>query len=603
MSSSGLAMGLAPGIQPGMQAGIQFNHPVRDAAKGEPTAIRITQVVKPCLTEIVAPAARTLTEVEAAKPDVATKAALSKLHKAIDELYEKQGDSFEAQVKHSAITGLEKLNPTRLKLTTDGLEAAGATTKILQELAQGEYSVESSAEYAKAACSLLLNHLQGGARKPQSKVDELCKRVLEESDVVVKSRLHEECNNPSFRVNDRASNTTLSIIKQARNDYEASHKFVIENFPLYHTQTRELVGYESDVLLGFNRFPITCRVTCLNTQDGITQEKEGVMQAFVPNARALGSNGLYQENGGKFLRSIDKGQAHMSAISGVIKGIAAGHIDNYVVIEDTETGKASGIHEIDLKECMIPFNRMPALYKVKRTEGVTVHGEDLEKKLSELEEKAAQLEPEITALNKKAQTRTARKVNLNRQTELAQINTELATVKRLIATERKSIVMARMCALGLPQNNKPFEKAALLFLRHPSLPILMDAHHASIRRQNYEIQHSALSAQRARLDALRSFAEVELKKDVITSTPRDVYFQIFGGKELFDLAMTKNYSPIAAFNNIVGSAYRHEFKDLAHPEAMPGRPVGRPASDSEAARMVFENLQVLYSAESPNNKR
>src|SRR5207247_1073806 len=147
--------------------------------------------------------------------------------------------------------------------------------------------------------------------------------------------------------------------------------------------------------------------------------------------------------------------------------------------------------------------------------------------------KASGLEAELEALSKKEETDTLK-------AEMVAKKKELADLKERLETERKSIAMARICVLGLPQNNKPFEKAALLFLRDPSLPVLMDAHHASIRKQNYEIQHSALKAQRERLDVPFSFAASALKNAKITATPRDAYFQVFGGKELFDLAMARN---------------------------------------------------------------
>ena len=116
---------------------------------------------------------------------------------------------------------------------------------------------------------------------------------------------------------------------------------------------------------------------------------------------------------------------------------------------------------------------------------------------------------------------------------------KLEVLKKRIETERKSIQCVRMCILGMPQNDKPLEKAALLFLTHPSLPILLDAHHESILNRKYEVQYIALTAQKERVNLLQKLAKEELAKPTITITPRDLYFELFDGKELFNIARGK----------------------------------------------------------------
>ena len=560
---------------------IQFDHAVNGATQDEPTHIRITHIVTPSLTNIITPTGRPLTadEVQAKKEDAKTLQAITNFQKTLQELSTAKGATFSNAIQNGIIAELKNINPRDLILSQEGIESVDASKAILQELINNNYTTDTALNYAESVCSLLFNHLNGGALLEQAKVDALYKKVLTESTITLHSRSQEQTNNPSFSIKDNQTGAPIALLKQQKNEYDSSHMRLIKNFPIYHTPTRQLVGSESDALLGLNRTPITCRVTCLNTINNAPYEKEGVLQIFIPHAKTFGSDLIYQEGGGQFLQTLENSQAHMSAISGILKGHAAGHIDNYVVVEDMTSHRAKAIHEIDLKECMTPFNVKPDAHQVNRFGDGEEYCEDLNKKLNDLKN-------EIAALNQKPHTR-----KIKSQKELKE--KELSEVKKRLENEKKSIIMARMSVLGLPQNNRPFDKAALLFLTHPSLAKMMDAHHKNIRRQNYEIQPSTLKAQRERLEMLTDLAKRELAKNAITATPRDAYFHIFGGKELFNIATSKNYHPISAFNNIVGCAYRHVFKDLSRPETIPERPADRAASDSEEARIVFANLQAL----------
>jgi len=523
-------MSLSSAVVP---AAIRFDQPILEAQQGHPTRIAIVAAVKPALTALAPVAATPL----AVGKDPASQEALDRLRAAFDAV----------KRKYHSVCGerLQKYTAAAFQLTPEAIAACEATAKILHELYDDLYTEESARDMVECSLALLANHLEGGA--PTQKVEDLTHRVLQGEGLTVIQRSGDDVNNPAYTIQD-ANKQPLAYLKQAKSDREASHRFVIQDMPLYHAKTRELIGYEADQLLGLHRVPTTYKVVCNNVLDGAATVKEATIQTIVPDGKPFGSHGIFTAGGAKALKTLDIGNVHMTAISGLIKGLAAGHMDNYVV-----AGKK--LFEIDLKECLIPFNTMPANMKVKRADGC----DDLEKLLQEAPDEATR-----------------------------------ARMTARLETERKSIQLGRMIILGLPRCGQPFEKATLLFLTHPSHQILMQAHHASIVKQGYDIQPSALTAQLERLTQLQELARAELAKPEIEATPRDFYFALFGGKELFEYAtQVKQYHPILVFNGIVGNSYRHYFKDLSQPESLPVRPRELPAGASETQRTIFENLQAL----------
>jgi len=230
-------------------------------------------------------------------------------------------------------------------------------------------------------------------------------------------------------------------------------------------------------------------------------------------------------------------------------------MDNYAVTVNSATGKATQLFEIDMKESMVPFNRMPDEMHVKREE------------CPDLDAMAHVLQVKID----KHQTRRGSADPYRWFTKKFRLDKEFTALQKRLETERKSIQMARLIILGLPQNGQRLDRALLLYLTHPSLKPMIEAHHQSLRHHNYDIQASALAAQTERLERLQELAQQELLKPAIELTPRDLYFELFDGRELFDLARQRRQPFLKIFSGIIGNAYRHYFKDLSRIRGHRGR--------------------------------
>lgn len=474
------------------------------------------------------------------------------------------------------------------------IEAFHSTEAVLQELKYGNYSKESVQEYAQWVLKLLLNHLNGGAVLEQRKIEALKRDFFENNVVTVTPRSEEESNNPSFIV---TTDQNKALLKIAKNPMEASHKFVIEDFPLLPTPTNEIAGYEASALYGFGNSPETIELAVKTPKN---EHKIATLQQYIPKCTSFYD--LYvQPNKGQTLKGLNKANVDVAVLASIIDELAAGHIDNYAIDEKMR------LKSFDKKECFPPFNRMPKEYRVRRlnVEELKTKKNDLQKIVectTDVNEKT-KVEEQLKKVNERLQDEDldAKQMHLQKLIETTtdidekvKVQEEIVKLKKRFETERKSIVMARMCILGLPQCDKPFDRAALMILTHASFKPIMKAHHQSIIDNKYPIKASALDAQMERLYILQDLAQKELDQKEITLTPRKVFFEIFGGEELFNIAIKKGYNPLIIFNNVI-SPYRAEFKDLSQPDTMKGRPKDRPGSDSEESKNAFENMKVLYS--------
>ncbi|MDB6081718.1 MAG: hypothetical protein JWO53_990, partial [Chlamydiia bacterium] len=547
-----------------------------------PLAPQITTITLPQLTSLFPPAMKISYRASSDKETDTYFCTFSKLIKALQTKYK---DAFTASLEDSSCVEIENLQLQQITLSDEGKEAFRATIAILEELLNGKYTKEAAIDYTKWSCNLLWNHWNGGATKEQQKAQNLYQKVRS-GNFIVKERTEDECgHNPAYLLLDNTeSQTPFAIFKQTQPGalYDSSHQHIVEEMPLYRVDVRELVGYEVDALIGCERTPITLKVTYEKPKNDSKQEKEagvGILQLFVSNGIAAGEE-LWKKNGAKLVKTLDKSRAQITALSGILKGRGAGHMNNYLLVKNPEKEEVLEALDIDLEECMIPFNRIPDHMRIKRYSKQEVYCENLEEKVSELSEQLAMLAQDTTA-------------HSDREKLQQQLEQERVRYQQRIATERKMISMCRLWILGLPQNEKPFDKAALLILCHPSLPRIMDAHHAHMIEKRYEIQISALIAQKERLMRLRELAHKELIQETITASPRDFYFDLFGAKELYQIAIGKHYPDIFVFGQLVGCPYRHQLKDFSRPEVLGTRDPTKPKNDSEDARIVFENIQEL----------
>jgi hypothetical protein len=538
-----------------------------DSAAPKAPPITITSIVCPRLTELFTPGMKISRKRAAQEP------LFLKFVSSAKALEAKYGKDFCEKLKGTAYEDLLKIDGAKISLTAAGRKAFQATENLFAELVTGNYTDVAALTYTRMSCNLLLSELSGGALKHNEQVQALYKKVTGAKPLFVPRDPEENGHNLAYFLQGEDAKP-YAILKHLDPLYDSSHKHVFEGYPLYRSDMRELVGYEMDALFALDRTPITFKITSQVTgEKGEIVTREGVLQAFVQNATAAGDTVVSTKDGGKLLKTLDKSLAQLTAISGIIKGRGAGHFNNYIAVKHPEKNELVDVLDIDLEECMIHYNLAPKDLKVKR------EGEDLDAKLKELQEKLAKLEgdspeaQEVQALIKKYEAR--------------------------IETERKTIGMCRVWMVGAPQNAKPFDKAALMLLAHPSLTTIMKAYHKHLLQSpSYEMSQQAIDAQKERIEFIQKFAKDELAKDISTATPRDVYFSLFGGKELYEIARQKHYPDIFIFTQIVGCPYRHQVKDFSQPELMAERiPYDRPKDDSEGARIRFENYVELEKVE------
>ena len=70
-------------------------------------------------------------------------------------------------------------------------------------------------------------------------------------------------------------------------------------------------------------------------------------------------------------------------------------------------------------------------------------------------------------------------------------------------------------------------------------------------------------AQMARVKEMQRLCIEELTKTEMTLTPRDLYFEIFGGRHLYEHAQKMNLPDFSVFNNFVADPYRYYLKTFS----------------------------------------
>lgn len=144
---------------------------------------------------------------------------------------------------------------------------------------------------------------------------------------------------------------------------------------------------------------------------------------------------------------------------------------------------------------------------------------------------------------------------------------EIDLEESMLPFNKKSegLVLSRMWILGLPQSAEPFDREALLVIAHPGWQSLLSQYQSSASKYS-RMDKESWQAQFDRLKLMQEIAKTELGKPGITLTPRDFYFELFGGRNLWKIAQEKHYPALVAFNNLISDPYQHIVKDFDHPE-------------------------------------
>lgn len=196
----------------------------------------------------------------------------------------------------------------------------------------------------------------------------------------------------------------------------------------------------------------------------------------------------------------------------ILKGISAGHLSNYILQLHKVDGEeqVKSIYEIDLEELLLPYNRLTDV------ENLTLGG----------------------------------------------------TLAKDPKESVKSLILCRMWILGLPQAEKPFDRAALMLMSHKGLlPLLKQYHQNALTYSRMDIK--SWEAQYQRVKQMQEICQTELNKEHISLSLRDLYFAIFGGEHLWKIAKEKNYPAMVSFNNLISDPCQHIITDFANPSSIP----------------------------------
>lgn len=476
------------------------------------------------------------------------------------------------------LRAFENFDFTKLNLTAQGRESFSHTIEIMGELATGNYDEEGACTYFGWASRLFINHLSGGAVSTATRVETTAKMLTQPNACSFVERSDDERGH-SMSWTMMSENMPIAILKESAvvkvpEEIEAKQldgsvekvplkialhdplcfSSFLKHLPSMALPTKvndyELIGYEMDALLGLDLVPVSYKAHFVNCQQQVV---EGTLQLFVPDGKPAGSTYIFEKNRAVELTTLHVAKVQKAAISGILKGLTAHHMDNYLM--RSRANKIDDVVEIDLEELMLPFNRIP--------DDVT---------------------PSF------AQALIKQKEELLKLEQTSSICEQIALIDQRIQTIKKSIILCRLWIMGLPQTKKPLDRALLLILTHPSMRALLEAYHAQS-----PLDKAALEAQVQRLQILQAMSREELKKPRLQLTARDCYFAIFGGREIYELAKVNGYADLAAFNNVVSDPYQHVLKDYSRPETMAPSDILQPIAEheSEARKIVKQNLQSL----------
>ncbi|WP_059359939.1 hypothetical protein [Parachlamydia acanthamoebae] len=426
----------------------------------------------------------------------------------------------------------EALSQLSTLSSTDGTDHL---INIAKELSKPSYGTESVRQVLKWNLQLSLQHLHGNAYQTNKKIEKLLRKIKQFNNYRIEKR-ESYGHSPSYAFIDLAGKT-FAILKHSDPEYYNTFKTKLlpEMYLKASVWEHEIIGYEQDQILGLKRVPTTLAVTFVVNQ----KESHGTIQKFIQNSKT--GFDFYNPKGAKLLLDVQKNHVHMLTLSGFIKGIAAGHFNNYLLKLSEDNQKIEKIYEIDLEEMLNPFNKLKGNEVVLGYENI-----DEERK----------------------------------------------------STVYKSIITCRMWVLGLPQNAQPFERATLLTLTHPNFISVFQEYHENAR--NYScISEDSWCAQLERLEVMQNLARLELEKEEISLTPRDVYFALFGGEDLWKLAEQENYPDLIISNNLVSDPYQHVIKDFSNPAASIKncKRLEEPREESQEAYDIMNFFRIMQNLE------
>lgn len=466
---------------------------------------------------------------------------------------------------------LEKAQGELKQFSLDGLdqEAISHVIKLIDELLQGNYEQSSIREYLGWNLRLTLNQLEGKSSLLTDKINDFSEKILNQNyEIKPRSDLEEiGAGKISYLLVDKEDQKPFAILKS-----NPPHPTTVQKvlFP-YMTPKKaegweqELIGSELDQISGFDHTPLTFGARFLN--EG--KEVQGLVQEYIPNSKS--GDMLHNVEGGKLLSRIPHSIVQSFVLSGIFKGLTAGHIGNYQFPLDKNTLK-----EIDLEEILPEFNRLDESEREKALAFADKEIKELSEKVSDVE-KALVSEPERDDLKK----------------QLEDLKNQITKVKQRKAVI-KCITMSRMWILGFPQNNRPLDTAAMIAINHPSLLPLLKQYQGTVSN----ISEDAWRAQLSRVEEMQSICSKELEKDTKTLTPVDLYFAIFGGEELWKKASENGFPKIWTSNSILGCPHPYAVTKEENPLDLPiCKRLEVPKDNTESQKEIVNFFRIMEGLE------
>jgi hypothetical protein len=433
--------------------------------------------------------------------------------------------------------------------------------ELIHELKTNKYSPREIETFLTWLTVFTENHIHPSFII-REKINSLVEDILTKTTSFTK-RSEDDSNNPSYSLIGKEGEI-LALCKLPRKEFDSSFGGEIPSIKalLAPIWQHDLMAFEQDNLFALQSIPPIVAVEI--EREGLIQR--GTIQKFIPHT--LPANELcYQEGGDALIKSIPIFLAHHLAIESLFLGFAAGHGANYV-FQNVDGQLVKGFM-IDNKETFIPMNR------IKPGTQITC--------AQELQKRRAELETEIKNLSSKGQ-------ELSHDQKL-----ELEKIKQKIATIEKAIIVMRIYILGLPQNDSPMSRALLLTLSHPGfIPLLTQYRERT--KNYYQISQEAVDAQLERIQIIQKMCKEELQKEKLQLTPRDLFFEICGGKHLLEIGKQKGYPYMLMFAHLISDPYHYAQKDYSnHDSIPPSTLLEKPKDDKPESLIYFNNIRKVQA--------
>lgn len=430
-------------------------------------------------------------------------------------------------------------------LSVNALEAIEYSLLLLKELFDGKYSLQEGLAIMNWALQVTRSYLFGGPIENQALLEAFFQRIEQTKNYYIVKRPEEESgHSPSFYLIDCTSLQPFAILKQTKPLYFSSFEERVPSMkrqaPLHEL---ERIAYEMNEILGLYQYtPMTMEAKF--SIDG--QEFSGSIQSYIPHTFAGRRDFYFSKSGAKELLSLPKGLVHTAIFEAIIQQRGAGHGDNVIFTKKAQDGQTvlDEIFAIDLEEIMPRYLR---------------------------------LKPEIA------------------------FQDAIAAKERLCEEDGKLsykyLTLCRIWLMGLPQAAKPMSRAIFMMGAHPAL-LSVTKDYADLLLKSSSLGKEEIQGLKERIDLIHEISETLLAgQDLISA--RELYFKIFGGQEIYDMAIEAGLSPIVIFDQVLGNPYVN-FEDFSKPkESLKNLKTNylKDGTSSEDAKVMQENFKTLLDAE------